>query len=429
MQLTGEVTRVTIYIGESDRYRGASLYMAILEYLRREGAAGATVTRALAGFGARSRIHTSNIEVLSSDLPIRIEWIDLPQRVERLLPQLQQMVDDGLIVREPVTVVHYSMGRSKDPLEQPVSYIMRDLDEVASVTTDASVAEVVGLLLERGVRSLPVVDAERRLVGIITDGDLLQRAGLTTRIALHKEMSDDQIHALLAALRRSPLTAGEIMTAPVISVRNDETVRTAVARMVKHNLKRLPVVNEEGRLMGMVSRIDVFRSVQLHYDRQTAEVEEPKPGRSVTELMYTDAPTVGPNATLEEIVRALEASRRRRVIVVDDERRVLGIITDGDLLRRSQQRQHPGLLERLRRLVVGEPAVAQVLPSADERAADLMSTPVITIHPDAPLSEALRLMTTHAVKRLPVVDEEGRLLGLLGRASVLRGLMEANASA
>jgi CBS domain-containing protein len=108
--------------------------------------------------------------------------------------------------------------------------------------------------------------------------------------------------------------------------------------------------------MGMVSRIDVFRSVQLHYDRQTAEVEEPKPGRSVTELMYTDAPTVGPNATLEEIVRALEASRRRRVIVVDDERRVLGIITDGDLLRRSQQRQHPGLLERLRRLVVGEPA-------------------------------------------------------------------------
>jgi CBS domain-containing protein len=212
-------------------------------------------------------------------------------------------------------------------------------------------------------------------------------------------------------------------------VRNDETVRTAVARMVKHNLKRLPVVNEEGRLMGMVSRIDVFRSVQLHYDRQTAEVEEPKPGRSVTELMYTDAPTVGPNATLEEIVRALEASRRRRVIVVDDERRVLGIITDGDLLRRSQQRQHPGLLERLRRLVVGEPAVAQVLPSAGERAADLMSTPVITIHPDAPLGEALRLMTTHAVKRLPVVDEEGRLLGLLGRASVLRGLMEANASA
>jgi CBS domain-containing protein len=303
---------------------------------------------------------------------------------------------------------------------------MRELDEVASVTTDASVAEVVKLLLDRGVRSLPVVDEERRLVGIITDGDLLRRAGLTARIALHKEMPDDQIHALLTTLRRSPLTAGEMMTAPVISVRTDETVRTAAARMVKHNLKRLPVVNEEGRLMGMVSRIDIFRSVQLHSDRKATDIEEPRPGRSITELMYTDVPTVGPDATLEEIVRALEASRRRRVVVVDSERHVLGMITDGDLLRRSQQRQHPGLLERLRRLVVGEPAIDQVLPSAGERAADLMSAPVITIRPDASLGEALRLMTTHAVKRLPVVDAEGRLLGLLGRASVLRGLMESN---
>lgn len=426
MQLTGEVVRVTIYIGESDRYRGASLYMAILEFLRREGAAGATVTRALAGFGARSRMHTSNIEVLSSDLPIRIEWIDLPQRVERLLPQLQQMVDDGLIVREPITVVHYSMGRSSDPLDQPVSYIMREPEEVAKVTTDVPVAEIMRLLLERGVRSLPVVDTERQLVGIITDGDLLQRAGLTPQIALHKEMSDDQIHALLATLRNSPLTANEIMTAPVVSVRSDETVRAAVAQMVKHNLKRLPVINEEGRLVGMVSRIDIFRSVQLYAERKITEAEEPKPGRSVTELMHTDVPTVGPDATLEEIVQALEASRRRRVVVVDEERHVLGIISDGDLLRRSQQRQHPGLLERLRRLVIGSAAIDQVLPSASERAADLMTAPVITIRPDTSLGEALRLMTTHAVKRLPVVDAEGRLLGLLGRASVLRGLLESD---
>lgn len=423
MQLQGEAIRVTIYIGESDRYQGANLYMAILEFLRREGASGATITRAMAGFGAHSRIHTGAIEVLSSDLPIRIEWIDLPRRVERLLPQLQQMVNDGLIVQEPVTVVQYSMGRSKDPLGQPVAHVMRE--EIVTVPRTAPVAEVVTLLLERGLRSAPVVDAAGRLVGIITDGDLLRRAGLMTRIGLQKELPADQVHALLAALRQSSLTAGEIMTTPVISVRSDEPVRNAVAQMVRHDLKRLPVVNEDGRLMGMVSRIDIFRTMAFHHGGAAAVGEDaPRMGRSVTELMYTDVPTVGPEASLETIVQALEASGRRRVVVVDPERRVLGIITDGDLLRRSQQKQHPGLMERLRSLLVGAPAVGQVLPDAGERAADLMTAPVITVRPDTPVTEALQLMTTHAVKRLPVVDAQGRLIGLLGRASVLRGLLE-----
>lgn len=423
MQLQGEAIRVTIYIGESDRYQGSNLYMAILEFLRREGASGATITRAIAGFGAHSRIHTGAIEVLSSDLPIRIEWIDLPARVTRLLPHLQQMVDGGLIVQEPVTVVQYSMGRSKDPLGQPVAHVMRE--EVTSVRRTAPVADVVTLLLERGLRSVPVVDAVGRLVGIITDGDLLRRAGLMTRIGVQKDLPADQVHGLLAALRQSSLTAGEIMTTPVISVRNDEPVRHAVAQMVKHDLKRLPVVNEDGRLMGMVSRIDIFRLVAFHQGSVAGGEDAPRPGHTVTELMYTDVPTVAPEASLEEIVRALEASRRRRVIVVDAARHVLGIITDGDLLRRSQQKHLPSLTARLRSLLIGEPVVAQVLPDAGERAADLMTTPVISIRPDTPLAEALQLMTTHAVKRLPVVDEQGRLIGLLGRASVLRGLLEA----
>jgi len=425
MQLTGEVVRVTIYIGESDRFRGGNLSLAILNLLRSEGAAGATVTRALSGFGAHSRIHTANIEVLASDLPIRIEWIDLPARVERLLPQLQQMVDAGLIIRETVTVVQHALGRGYDPLAQPVSLIMQE--EVAHVTPDTPVAAVVTLLLERGVRSLPIIDAAQRLVGIITDGDLLQRAGLTTRLGLQKELPADQAHALLQALRQSPLTAREIMTTPVIAVQRDEPIRTAVARMVSHDLKRLPVIDDDGRLLGMVSRIDVFRIVEFQRSGESPSAsrdDAPRIGRSITELMYSDVPTVGDAASLEEIVGALEASGRRRVVVIDADRRVLGIITDGDLLRRSRQKHNPGLLARLRGLLVGAPAITQVLPDAGERAADLMTAPVITVRTTASLAEALHLMTTHAVKRLPVVDDGGRLVGLLGRASALRGLLE-----
>jgi CBS domain-containing protein len=111
--------------------------------------------------------------------------------------------------------------------------------------------------------------------------------------------------------------------------------------------------------------------------------------------------------------------------VVDDAHRVLGIITDGDLLRRSQKDGHPGLLDRLRRLVTGQPpTTSSRLLNAAETAADLMTTPVNTILVTASPAAALRLMVQHGVKRLPVVDENGRLVGLLGRASLLRSLLD-----
>lgn len=99
MQLSGKAQRVTIYIGEADHYHGQSLYMALLEYLKHEGASGATVTRGLAGFGAHSRIHTATIVDLSADLPIKVEWVDAPETVERLLPQVRKMVDAALAAR------------------------------------------------------------------------------------------------------------------------------------------------------------------------------------------------------------------------------------------------------------------------------------------------------------------------------------------
>ncbi len=422
MQMQGEATRITIYVGERDRYHGANLYTAILERLRREGAAGATVSRAIAGYGAHSRIHTANIETLSADLPIRIEWVDLPERVAQLLPGIRRMVADGLIIMETVHVVQYSTGHSQDPLEQPVGNIMRR--DVVTVTLDTPVADLVTLLLERGVRSLPVVEAGGTLVGIITDGDLLKRAGLVSRLGLQPDLTEQGLHAQLAALAQSGARAADILTAPVITARAGDKVRTVVAKMVRHGLKRLPVVDDDDHLVGLVSRLDVFRAVEYHQAQSESDEEQPHTGRTVAELMHADVPTVGPEAQLEEIVQALERSKRRRAVVVDGDRRVLGIITDGDLLRRSRQASHPGLLARLRSLVGGEQDISAALPDADETAAELMTSPAITVQTATPIAEALHLMTEHAVKRLPVVDADGRLVGLLGRASVLRGLLE-----
>lgn len=108
MQIVGGAKKVTIYIDESDRWEHKPLHLAILETLRREDCAGATVTRALAGFGAHSRIHTATLVALSADLPLVIEWVDNPTRIQQVLPHIQAMVKEGLITIQDLEVISYS---------------------------------------------------------------------------------------------------------------------------------------------------------------------------------------------------------------------------------------------------------------------------------------------------------------------------------
>lgn len=420
MQLEGKALRVIIYIGESDHYHGKALYMALLEMLKKEGAAGATVVRGLAGFGARSRIHTATILTLSEDLPLRLEWVDQPEVVERLLPRVRSMVDDGLITLEEIQVVQYAPGRELGALQQPVANVMRT--EVTTVTPQTAVADVVVLLLRRGRRSVPVIDEERRVLGIITDGDLLRRAGTAVRLDLQAELSEEQVQEQVLSLQEGEQTAGDIMTRPVITVKTGDSVRHAMDLMVQRGLKRLPVVDEEGRLAGWVSRVDVLRTLAYHHLPHTTR-PQPRKGHTVSELMYRKVPTIKPEASLEEIVQTLESGHYRRAVVIDGQGRVAGIITDGDLLRRSSLSRHPGFLARLGNLITGQPARSG-LPDSRETAAMLMSHPVATIREETPLVDALHLMLAHECKRLPVIDEEGRLVGLLGRSSLLRGLLQ-----
>ena len=91
-----------IFIGESDADDGRPLYQGIVETLRREGLAGATVLRGIEGFGKSSRLHTSHILRLSEDLPIVIECVDTADRIEAILPVLDEMIGDGLVTIERV---------------------------------------------------------------------------------------------------------------------------------------------------------------------------------------------------------------------------------------------------------------------------------------------------------------------------------------
>lgn len=115
--LDGEQVLVRIFIGESDRWKHQPLATALVERLRKDGFAGATVFQGTAGFGARSVVHTSHILRLSQDLPVVIEVVDTPEQVERLLPVLDEMVGEGLVTLEKARVLKYAPGTR--PLDAP----------------------------------------------------------------------------------------------------------------------------------------------------------------------------------------------------------------------------------------------------------------------------------------------------------------------
>ncbi len=112
MDITGRAKRLRIYIGEADKYHHHPMHMAILQMLRKEGYAGATVLRGIAGFGHASRLHTATILRLSEDLPIVIDVVDSSERIDRLLPKLEEMGINGLVTVEEVAVHQYGRHRA-----------------------------------------------------------------------------------------------------------------------------------------------------------------------------------------------------------------------------------------------------------------------------------------------------------------------------
>jgi PII-like signaling protein len=107
MKIEGAGKLVRIYIGNSDTWQGQSLAHAIVHRARQEGLAGATVLEGIEGFGANSRIHRASILDLSTDLPMIVDIVDTPERIERFLPIVQGMVSEGLITVLDCQIVKY----------------------------------------------------------------------------------------------------------------------------------------------------------------------------------------------------------------------------------------------------------------------------------------------------------------------------------
>jgi uncharacterized protein len=113
MTIDGPAVRLTIFIGEDDTWHHKPLYHEIVHRAHVAGLAGASVLRGIEGFGASSRVHTTRLLSLSEGLPVAVIIVDREDRVRRFLPQLEELVAEGLVILDPVEVVRY-VGRARE---------------------------------------------------------------------------------------------------------------------------------------------------------------------------------------------------------------------------------------------------------------------------------------------------------------------------
>ena len=396
-------------MGESARFQGRPLHEAVIEEARQRGMAGATVSRGFMGFGANSLIHTAKILRLSEDLPVVVEIVDTPARIDTFLPVADGMVDEGSIVVSEAQAIFHLPLRIRDVMTP----------DVATVAPFTPLSEVVDLLLKRKVKAVPVLEG-KAIKGIITGGDLLARGGmplsLDAQCILPSVMRDE--HVRCQDFRN--LRAEDIMTSPVQTLNIKTKVSDAVQLMARGNIKRLPVVADDATLMGIVSRADVLRAI----GRASAvaghlDVLPDTAHGMARDVMYRDVPKASPDAPLKDVLAQIVASPLRRVAIVDEDMKVLGLVHDREILNDFARKNAPGVLKNL---IAALSRKEGARPEIEGTARDVMTTDIITIPPDMPLTEVIRTLTERRVKRVLVVDGDGRLQGMVDRDTVLKCL-------
>ncbi len=301
--------------------------------------------------------------------------------------------------------------------------------EVASVATTAPLAEVVDLLVRRDVKAVPVVDAERRVVGIITGGDLLTRGRLGLRLSVQRDLSAEEFAEQVRALGVGQQTVREVMTPSPLVVGPDTALEDAIHLMASRSLKRLPVTDDRGRLMGIVSRTDLLRQLAASPE-PPAEAHETIPvrARTAAEAMDREVPIVHSSTPVEAVLSEVLGTPLRRVVVVDEEGKAVGIVSDRDLLARADPAMRPGLLQilagRLAPQQAGEGALRPSQAHGPLTASNVMRRHLFSVTTEAPIIDAIRMMVTRRVKRLVVLDLEGRPAGIIDRQALLRSLVE-----
>lgn len=414
---------IEVFTSEEVRWKGKSLGDAIVAYIRDlKIAARCMVMRAMDGCYESGEIATGRLEILSYNMPLKIVIVLPASEFERVLPQVEAMVTDGIVAVQNIEVVaHKTRGRLL-PRHTRVKDIMTPNPKKVYASTPLH--EVVRLLLSSIFTGAPVVDARDRPIGILTQTDLIRRAGLPLRLGLLAECDSTRMSSLLEPLAHKK--AQDAMTQPVVCIGEDKEAVEAVRLMMEKQLKRLPVLDADGKLVGMLSRLDLFRAVMKESPDWKSFTEKRvcvDNLRFVSDIMRRDTHTVSPETPVEEVIGIIDSNDIQRVAVVDREGHFLGLISDRNLLAVFSE-THEGIWDYfVSRIPLTEKGrrhreLREILRA--RTASEVMNSTITTVREETALDEAIRLMAEKGFKRLPVLDSQGKFKGMISRDALLR---------
>jgi len=410
---------VRIYLNEDDLWRGQALYLAVLERLQREGATGATVLKGQAGFGPGHRPRAASFVGLSSHVPLVIEWLDRPERIKSLLPLLDEMLGQALIVIEEVRAYRANL-RSQGPLTgvSSVGDIMQTKPQTTLPT--ASLGSAMALMLKHRQTTLPVVDAQHRLLGVLTEQDIARRTGMLLPLQLIRLLTNEEGNLLLSALTSLPVT--EVMNPEPRTVFAGASIPRALTLLVEWNHKQIPVLDRERVLVGLLGREDILRSAVEQLTGAEDEADQPvaKLG-TVGMIMQTVVPRIESTYSLAAALQEVLASPHHYLVVVDAEGQFQGEITAPEVLKHLQGEERASFLAALQRPTSVE---APELPGNNRKLEEVLKRDIVKLGPTDNLLKATSLMLKNRLEQVPIVDAKGTLLGLLTRGALLRALVQ-----
>jgi CBS domain-containing protein len=386
-------------------------------------AARCLVTRAVDGCYENGEVATGRLEILSYNMPLRIVIVLPTSEIERVLPEVEAMVTDGIVAVHQLEVVSHKTRKLLVPKQIKVRDIMTADPRKATPSTPLD--DVVRLLLSSIFTGVPVVDDAGRPVGVITQGDLIYKGKMPMRLGLLAESGRDKLDAVLAGLANQ--TARQVMTSPAIAIGQNQLVKDAVDLMLSKGIKRLPVVDGRGALTGMLSRLDIFRTIMQEapdwkaFKQQNITVGDV---HTVSDIMRRDTHAVPPETPVDEVIRVIDSNDIQRVAVVDREGHFLGLISDRDLLVVFSPDYPDAIWDQFLSIVPFSERGKRHREFKDrlraKTAAEVMNADIVTVREATPIDEAISLMTQRGLKRLPVLDSEGKFKGMISRDSLLR---------
>jgi CBS domain-containing protein len=308
---------------------------------------------------------------------------------------------------------------------------------VITVAPDTDVREIARTLIENRISAVPVVAPGERIVGIVSEGDLMRRSESGTERHPSWWLSVLQMPEQTAMnyVQAHGRHAADVMTQQVITVDEEASLESVVEILEKHRIKRVPVVRGDA-IVGIVSRANLLHGLVARQaaaepssdDRRiTATVKSPADAGvqdrlRARDVMTTRVVTVEPDMGIEEVPKRLLEHRISALPVVDRDGHLVGIVSEGDLTRRQESETERRPSWWLSFLLAPEQSAASYVKAHGRYAQDVMTRSLITVEDSTPIEEIAQILEEHHIKRVPVI-REGTLVGIVSRADLLHGLV------